>query len=429
MAMNDAFSPKIEVLFADQLWDSQLQADLLTVSVTDRLDAADCCLLRFDNTDFRYHGHKSMAPGNPIEVRLGWGDKADAVFYGEIVGTEMMFPRVGPPTVEVRAFDRLFRLMRNKQERTLLDMTDSDVAEKVASEHGLKSEVDSTSVKHPYLMQSGESDWDFLTERAQLSGRVVRVENKTLTFKDAATHPDPIAELTRESDLPTLRLDTSIERLPSSVTVKGWDEASKKKVLGKAALSDIKPELKTTKLGADIAKTVMGDAEWLVQDVPVDSTEAADHLAKSVLRDTIAPFVSGQFTVQGNAKLRAGAVVDLKGLGDRLSGGYAIDASHHKCDDKGYTTKCEITRNGWIPPPPKPPKEEEVKPETVDIAVQVVDSLGNPVGNADYVITLFDGKVRKGKTDGDGNIAEAGCPKGPYRIELADSHISVLERK
>lgn len=429
MAKMEVPPPKVDVMFADQPWDTQLQADFVGVDVTDRLDAADCCLLHFENPEFRYHNHKSLAVGTPVEVRLGWGDTCEPVFYGEVVGTEMIFPRVGPPKIVVKAFDRLFRLMRKKQERTLLDMTDSDVAKKVAGEHGLKSDVDSTSVKHAYLLQSGESDWDFVTARAMRSGRVVRVENKTLTFKDALQRPDPVRTLTREVDLPGLRLDTSIESMPSGITVQGWDPASKKKIEGKATTTDIKSELKTTELGADLGKQALGEAIWLIQNAPVDSTGSAEHLAKSAMREMVSDFISGEFTIQGDANLRAGAVVELAGLGKRMSGGYFINVSHHHCDDKGYTTKCEISRNGWVPPPPKPPKEEEAKTETVDINVQVVDSLGNPVANADYAITLADGKVRKGKTDDNGKIAESSCPKGPYKIEVAESFLSILEKE
>jgi len=420
---------KIELIFAGTPWEADLQADLVRITVTDRLDATDCCLMRFENAEFRYHDYESFKVGTPVEVRLGWGDKAEPVFFGEVVGTEMLFPRAGPPQVEVRAFDRLFRLMRKKHERTFVDMSDSDVASQIASEHGLSFEGDSTSVKHPYLMQGGESDWDFLLNRARCVGRVVRVEDKKLTFKKASTRPEPVRTLNYEVDMPMFRIETSIDELPSSVEVRTWDPVSKKQITGKADAGSVKGELNTTELGASISKKVLGEAPVIVSDRPAGSTGEAEKLARSLLREAIEDFVKADLTLNGDPLLRAGTVVALEGLGDRLAGGYAIKTSHHHCDDKGYTTRCELLRNGWLPPPPKPPEESTAEEETIDIEATVVDSLGTPMPNTEYVVTLADGTVRKGTTDGDGILREAGCPKGPYKIEIEDSYLSVLERK
>jgi phage protein D len=421
-------TPKIEILFAGSPWDVQLQADFVQVLITDRLDAVDLCSIRFNNPGFRYQDHAALQIATPVEVRLGWGDTSEPVFYGEIVGIEPIFPRQGPPKIDVRAFDRLFRLMRRKRTLTYLNLADSDVAQKIAQDHGLEFEGDTTSVKQPYLMQSGESDWDFLVRRARCSGRVVRVEDKKLTFKDAAFHPDPVCAFSLEADLPALRIVTSVDHLPTAVKVQSWDKQTKKQIVALARLADVPAELDTTESGGELVHKAFGDRETVIDDIPAGSAEEAETLAKSFLRELLSDFATAEFTVPGNAKMRAGAVITLNGLGKRLSGNYAIRSSHHHLTLKGYTTRCELSRNGWTPPPPGEPSPAEKETETLDIEVVVVDSLGQPLPDTPYKIFLSDGKIREGQTDSDGKLFESACPTGPYKIEIDETYLSVLER-
>ena len=239
--------------------------------------------LQFDNPQMRYQGYARFRPGTAVTVRLGWGDSAQPVFFGEVVGTELLFPREGPPRIEVKAHDRLFRLQRKKQERTLQDVSDSDVAEQIAQEHGLRYEGDSTTVTYPYLMQSGVSDWDFLVRRADASGRVVRIEDRTLTFRDAAERPDPARTLSVDDTLPPLHLSCRIGELPTEVRVRGWDPKGKKEIVGRAKKGDIRKDLKGSSTGPVAAERAFGQVETSICSYPIFDRAEADALVHECL--------------------------------------------------------------------------------------------------------------------------------------------------
>src|SRR5262245_29369144 len=56
--------------------------------------------------------------GNTVEVKLGYGDKLDTLFKGEIVGIEPSYSADRLPRLQVRCFDRLHRLTRGRKSRT-----------------------------------------------------------------------------------------------------------------------------------------------------------------------------------------------------------------------------------------------------------------------------------------------------------------------
>jgi uncharacterized protein involved in type VI secretion and phage assembly len=66
-------------------------------------------------------------------------------------------------------------------------------------------------------------------------------------------------------------------------------------------------------------------------------------LAQAVLDERCHAFFHGEGTCRGNPAVRAGAEVELKGIGKRLSGRYRITRATHRYDIQGYTTQFEIS--------------------------------------------------------------------------------------
>ena len=71
----------------------------------------------------------------------------------------------------VRGYEQAHRLQKARHTRTFVNMTDSDVAKKIARDAGLKiGTVDDTSTAHDHLAQIAQTDWEFLKQRARENG-------------------------------------------------------------------------------------------------------------------------------------------------------------------------------------------------------------------------------------------------------------------
>jgi hypothetical protein len=78
-------------------------------------------------------------------------------------------------------------------------------------------------------------------------------------------------------------------------------------------------------------------------------------MAKAYMNTAAAEFATAWGSVQGDNKVGAGCVVELKGLGDRASGKYYVTSTFHQYIHGGYTTYFECIRPGESPlPAPRP---------------------------------------------------------------------------
>ena len=87
------------------------------------------------------------------------------VFDGRIVALDADFPEAAPPTISVRAEDRLVDLRRIPRSRTFEKMTDSDVVSRIASDHRLESQCRHSWSGSPTIYQHNQTDLEFLRAR------------------------------------------------------------------------------------------------------------------------------------------------------------------------------------------------------------------------------------------------------------------------
>jgi phage protein D len=80
--------------------------------------------------------------------------------------------------------------------------------------------------------------------------------------------------------------------------------------------------------------------------MPVESQAEAEQIAKAKFNDLNVELISGEGEAVGNMNIRAGTIIQMKGLGKRFSGLYYIKSSEHIINPTtGYITKFNVIRN------------------------------------------------------------------------------------
>src|SRR5262249_52042137 len=179
-----------------------------------------------------------------------------------------------------------------------------------------------------------QSDLAFLRERARtidaelwMTGRTLNAETRSKRVGSALEleHGGQLREFTALADLAMQR---------TSVTVGGWDVASKSQLKYEAAESDVSNALNGDQSGSSILKSAFGERrESLAHTIPLNSQEAQS-AAETYLRMSARRFLTGRGVAETNTKLRAGATVNLKGLGALFSGKYYLTEVKHLFDNK-----------------------------------------------------------------------------------------------
>lgn len=132
--------------------DNEEEMDVMEVSITDR--------------NLQFVDDPLVQEGNEIVARFGYADDLSARNVAVIKEIDYDFPETGEPTIKIKAYDKGQKLAGKQIQRVWQKPAPgilySEIAEKIASEHGLTPVVTKTVGRHLRVVQGGVSDAQFL---------------------------------------------------------------------------------------------------------------------------------------------------------------------------------------------------------------------------------------------------------------------------
>ncbi len=219
----------------------ELMQDLANVEVDDSLHIPDMFTLQVRDPRLTWADSDLLKIGQEVEILAkAAGENSQQpkrLLIGEITSVEPEYPYGSAPLVVCRGYDRAHRLHRGKKTRTFLQMTDSDIVTKITREYGLKPDVDGTTEVHEYILQSNQSDFEFIMERARRLGFSFLVDDRTLLFKKPGSIPSETVELEYGTSLRQFQPRMTTASQFKEVVVKGWDPVNKRDIIGRAGSS------------------------------------------------------------------------------------------------------------------------------------------------------------------------------------------------
>lgn len=338
-----ATNVKIQIDGADVT--GEVMANLAALSVDQHVHLPDVCSIRILAPDV------ALIDESPFDllkrVKIEAGDEEGemhALFDGEVTALEPQFNEGMVAELVVRGYDRSHRLYRETKSRAFLNQKDSDLAQSMAGEAGLQTDIEATSTVYDHIFQDNQSDLSFLTQRAWRIGYECFVEDGKLIFRRPPGSPEAI-ELIWGQNLLAFYPRMSVAEQVDEVVVRGWDATNQQAVVGRAQAnsSPLYPSLRDSKTGADWSAEA-GGGKLIVVDQPVVSQAEADALAQARLNEVAGAFVSAEGRALSRPDLRAGRAVTLSGLGDRFSGQYLVTRANHLYDTAtGFTTEFVVS--------------------------------------------------------------------------------------
>ncbi len=306
----------------------------------------DMATLEFHNRDLHLSDAERFKIGQEIRIALGDSKLKKEVFVGEITDVELDISMSARTPLLIRAYDRAHRLHRGRFTRSFTQMTDSDVARKIAGEVGLAADVESTTEVHEYVLQDNETNWDFLQARARRLGFDLLVRDKALVFKPPAegeVEAEPVP-LSWPGELYSFRARMVTAGQVDEVRVRGWDPVNKKAVEGKATRARLTPRIGETRSGGEAASDAFRhESRFMVAREPVYSQTQADALAQAVLDELGNSFVLAEGVAMGNPRIRLGSEVELEKVGKQFRGTYVVTEVRHAYRPEGYRIEFKIT--------------------------------------------------------------------------------------
>jgi hypothetical protein len=336
--------------FVDGKEDTVLAEGLLRFAACESVHGLYHCEASFGNwglknnsIDFLYFDRKKLDFGKTMQVKVD----DDKIFDGRISALEAQFEEGVSPGIGVFLEDRFQDLRMVRRTRTFADVSDSDVLQKIAGDHGLQANIDASGPTYKVLAQVNQSDLAFMRERARCIDSELWIDGSNLYVKTRSKRNNGTVKLTYGGELEVIKLLADLAGQRSAVSVNGWDVSGKTGLTYQATEQAISSELNGDNSGISILKSAFGERkESLVHTVPLSSREAQVE-AETVLRMTARRFVTAFARAQGNAKLSVGSYVDLQGLGPLFNGKYYLTQVKHVFDGlRGYKTEFAAERPG-----------------------------------------------------------------------------------
>jgi phage protein D len=345
----DTLSPEFKVKIDGREVSEELRADLVGVSVLDDVESTGMCSVSVSCWDgvemkVKWVDDQLLDEGKSVVISVGYRDRQEELFSGEISGLEPEFHTSEAPLLTIRSYDRSHRLMKQKKTKSFLRIKDSDIARMIASDAGLSPKIDNTTVTFEHVFQHNQTDLEFLHSRAQRIGYEVYVQGKTLNFRKRAIEGSESLVLKREVELLEFYPRSTTMSQVGEVTVRGWDPKQKREIVAKSA-SPAKGNM-----GATDGPAAIKRATWTSRTVevrsPVWSGDEADALATGLLNEIALHYVTGDGVCIGRPDLRPGRLVKIDGIGRRFGGLYYVTSTEHSYTrSRGYRTAFTVKRS------------------------------------------------------------------------------------
>jgi uncharacterized protein involved in type VI secretion and phage assembly len=321
-----------------------LMDNILFIEVDDSLNLPDMFTIQIRDPKLEWTDADLMSIGKKVEISVrGDGDRIK-LMSGEITSKESKFKQGIGATVIVQGYDPSHRLSRGRQTRTFVQVTDSDIATKIARELGLKTQIDSTREVYDYILQNNQTNLEFLQSRAERIGFRVSVEDDALNFQSKPESSGETPTLEMGVDLTEFSARLTTSQQASAIEVRAWDPDSKREIIGKATSAQDVPQIGEQRQGGQIAKAAFGiDSTEVVVNHNVNTQAEADALAQSICEEMAGNFIVADGVCAGNPAVSAGTLIEFKGLSKQFAGRYRITHSLHRYDAKGFNTKFTVS--------------------------------------------------------------------------------------
>ncbi|MFI8221225.1 VgrG-related protein [Streptomyces sp. NPDC085932] len=362
-------SASIRVGTAAQPLSDDLQLRVLRAVVDSRRNAPTMIEISFRDDEADVLERAGLRIGVHVEVWAspsGPGAQAALVGGGEVTALEGDYVDLSVITT-VRAYDRSHRLQRGSRVRTFVNMTDSDIARRIAEEAGLPvGTIEATRTSHTHLGQMNQTDWDFLSWRCREIGYEFGLDEGGFFFRPVSARGGAPLPLKLQHNLRAFRPRVTAAALVPELEMRVWDPLRARAVSTQAKTDGTAVDL----TGADVTSTLEadGDRPRPPATAPAPSTLGPAPSANGLILTGTSPaagaaiaaasrealqgpagrlggsLAEAQAVTWGDPRLRPGAEVKITGPPRPFAGNWSVNCARHVFDltEGGYRTHLQL---------------------------------------------------------------------------------------
>ncbi|MCA9982941.1 MAG: VgrG-related protein [Anaerolineales bacterium] len=341
--MTVQFSSPLYIKIDGQMADDILMGNVIQLLVDQHCQLPDLFQIRLSDPGFHYIDSGYFELGTAVEIGSFSADEEPVpLIFGEVTSLEPEFTAGTASFLVVRGFDRSHRLYRELKSRAFVNVKDSDLAQQIANEAGLQTNIQATRLVYEHILQHNESDLALLQARAARIGYLCFVSQQTLHFHPPGQGSGQEVGLTWGENNLEVRPRLSAADQVDELVVRGWDPEKQVPLVGQAQGPELLPAIEMAG-AADEQRHSFGSTRAIVVAEQVHSQAEADILARAALTARSGSFVELSGQVFRRPDVQAGCTIALAGIGERFSGRYLVSQASHIYDGaSGLQTEFQV---------------------------------------------------------------------------------------
>lgn len=365
--------------------DSESRADVLTLTV--------------NNFDLANFDDPVWKQGNILQFAYGFESGLSPVREAVIRSVK------GGTTLQIEAHGKAVIMDRVKIRESHDNMTRSDVVRRIARRNGYGSDttfIQDTAEVFPIITQPNLTDAQMIRKLAHKEGFEFYVDFDGLHWHERKVDKSPIRELIYytdpgQGDIQSFDITSDVTRKPARVRVCSRDPLTKKRICARAdnstetegaVMQEGKPheEFRTYvdgETGSTTSETVPLDQPTANEEDIASNGQTEVEVkteAKKRFRKARQRAVKMTMTIIGDHRLVAKAVVQVSGLGARLSGKYYIvEVVSELTAGGGFSQQLSLITDGYQKKSGKPDakrsSDQNLAKSVTDIVVAIVNNM------------------------------------------------------
>jgi Rhs element Vgr protein len=259
-----------------------------------------------------------LIPGKPVQIAIGYDGKDQQIFKGLIVKHGIKVSTNGDSILMLDCKDVATKLTIGRHSRYFTNSQDSAaISTIIGSYSGITSDVQSTEVQHPEIVQYHTTDWDFILSRAEMNGQIVLAEDGKLKIKPPTHSGTPMGTLKYGINLLEFEAEMDARLQYKTVKAKAWSYANQELIEaeGKEPAVSVPGNLSSQKL----AEVINLDTLELRHSGRIQEPELQAWANAQLLKSRLAK-IRGRVKTKGYPAAKPDTLVQLDGLGKRFNG-------------------------------------------------------------------------------------------------------------
>lgn len=291
--------------------------------------------------EFALSNSETFKPGNEIEVQFGYHGEVATVFKGIIIKHALRAKQKSSSYLCIEAKNKAVKLTIGRKNKYFFDKKDSDLMAEICKSAGVTNEIAATQLTHKEMVQYYVTDWDFIVQRAEANAMLVFTDLDKLIIKRPDASGSTVLTATYGDNIFEFETEMDARQHFKSIKSYSWNAAEQK--IEKSEEGDFSFTNNGNLNQDDLAKVISLKELSLHHAGDIKDEELNQWAIAYSMKNKLSK-ISGKIKVLGNAKVKPGTVITLKGMSDRFNGNIFVTGVQHQFSVNNWFT---VIQFGW----------------------------------------------------------------------------------